>query len=268
MQTPAHPNEPPEVLCVGYVRVSTDHQALSLEAQRQQIESYSRFRPGLRLLQIFQDEDVSAESVPFLQRPAALEMLTAMPALQATAIVVAKLDRGFRDELDALFTAAQLREQGIDLHMLDFGGAIVDTSSAAGMLIFHTMVGVSCFEQRRRRERVLEAGKVMDERRMCRGVIPYGCNLASGSEGKSGYLVDNPAEQEILYRLLRGDLKDHNHSAAARQLNQEGVPSKKGGQLQKGKTVSGLWYASSVKSVRETGQLSQATIDAHENPQP
>lgn len=252
---PIDPNQPPTVRCVGYIRVSTNHQALSMEAQRQQIESYCRFRPGLVLLQIFTDEDVSAEAVPFLQRPAALAMLQAMDPLDATAIVVAKLDRGFRDELDALFTVEQFDRQGYALHMLDFSGAIVDTATAAGKFIFHMMVGAAAFDQRRRKERVKDAQKVMTERRMCMGVVPYGCDLAPGSEGKSGLLVDNPVEQQILFRLVHphGDLAGLNPSAAAAALNAEGVPSKKGG----------VWYPSSIKSVRESEQLSQETINQY-----
>jgi Resolvase, N terminal domain len=84
---------------VGYVRVSTDEQSLSgagLEAQRQTIVAECR-RRGWHLVEVIEDAGWSAKD---LRRPGIKAALEVLEAGDATALVVAKLDRLSRSLLD------------------------------------------------------------------------------------------------------------------------------------------------------------------------
>jgi DNA invertase Pin-like site-specific DNA recombinase len=84
---------------IGYVRVSTEEQALSgagLEAQRRAITAECK-RRGWELLETIEDAGYSAKD---LKRPGVQEALRALEAGDAKALVVAKLDRLSRSMLD------------------------------------------------------------------------------------------------------------------------------------------------------------------------
>src|SRR6266567_2936767 len=127
---------------VGYVRGSTEEQQHTLEAQRVQIEAYCAYK-RLEIAEIFVDEGEHGW-VSFYERPAA-PMLSRMSELNATEIIITKLDRGFRDALDCLFTIDQLKKRGIGLHLLDIQ---LDANSPVGELVVIMMAGIAQFENR------------------------------------------------------------------------------------------------------------------------
>lgn len=237
------------ITCVGYVRASTGRQVLTLEAQQEQIQRYCAFRSNLKLANVYTDSGVSAETVPFFEREAVSQMFTDMPGLGATAIIISKLDRGFRDELDCLFTVEALEKRGIGLHLLDLGGAALDLSTSIGRYILHMTVAAAGFEQRRRKERTKAAHDLMKKKRQRIGFLPYGWQT-SPTDAKQ--MVEDFSEQRIIYRLTQGDLSSPLTPAyrAAATLNAEGIPTKNGG----------AWYASTVTSIRTKGQLSEKFV--------
>jgi DNA invertase Pin-like site-specific DNA recombinase len=84
---------------IGYVRVSTDEQAVSragLEAQRRAIAAECE-RRGWHLVETLEDAGYSARD---LRRPGIQEALRALERGEASALVVAKLDRLSRSMLD------------------------------------------------------------------------------------------------------------------------------------------------------------------------
>lgn len=95
---------------VGYVRVSPDEQRVSgagLAAQRAAIAAEST-RRGWDLIEVIEDAGLSGKD---LKRPGIQAALDALARGQATALVVAKLDRLSRSMLDfaAIMTQAQKR---------------------------------------------------------------------------------------------------------------------------------------------------------------
>ena len=75
---------------VGYVRVSTDQQAISLEAQEHELKTYAMARQFV-WLGCMVDDGTSAAKVRFLERPKVQEMLRQLePGCQ---LLVPKLDR-------------------------------------------------------------------------------------------------------------------------------------------------------------------------------
>jgi DNA invertase Pin-like site-specific DNA recombinase len=113
---------------VGYVRVSTEEQAVSgagLEAQRRAIVAECR-RRGWELVETIEDAGYSAKD---LKRPGVQEALRALEAGEAKALVVAKLDRRSRSMLDFAALMATAQKQHWTLVALD---CAVDTSTPAG----------------------------------------------------------------------------------------------------------------------------------------
>lgn len=226
---------------VGYIRGSTEEQQNTLTAQRTQIEAYCAFK-GLTLVQCFVDEGESAFSVDFYERPIAAEMILRMEELGATSIIITKLDRGFRNALDCLFTVQDLEARGIGLHLLDLQ---LDPTSPIGKLLLTMLAAIAEFENKRRSERQRAGFGVMRSQGQRTGTVPYGWEARpSWRQSKTGRQADDliplATEQEWLVKFAEGDWRDVSCNEVARRLNQAGVPAKKGGK----------WYGATVQSVR------------------
>ena len=101
-------------IAVGYVRVSTSKQGqsgLSLEAQRDQVATQCQSL-GLDLANIYEDVGVSG-ATPVAGRQGLLAALTEAKALEATHLVVAKLDRLSRSPFILLTIENELGRSGM-----------------------------------------------------------------------------------------------------------------------------------------------------------
>src|SRR3954449_6387517 len=110
---------------LGYVRVSTDEQSSSgagLEAQRRAIIVECK-RRGWQLVEVIEDAGYSAKD---MKRPGVQEAIRALEAREASALVVAKLDRLSRSMLDFTALMATAQKQCWALVALD---CAVDTST-------------------------------------------------------------------------------------------------------------------------------------------
>lgn len=128
---------------VGYVRVSTEEQGVSgagLETQREAITADCA-RHGRRLVAIFED----VASGKSLIRPGLDEARAVIAAGDASAIVVAKLDRLSRSVHDFSGLLAQAQREGWGLRILD---PDVDTLSPTGELLAHITASVAQWERR------------------------------------------------------------------------------------------------------------------------
>jgi len=223
-------------LACGYVRGSTVEQIDTLTAQAEHIRKYCEFK-GLALAhptpgaQCFIDSGTSG-TVPFYERACAASMVTWMAETGVKHLILAKLDRGFRDALDCLFTVADLEKKGVTLHILDIQ---LDMSTPVGKLIVTVLAAIAEMENKRRSERQKDAFKVRRaENKIC-GAIPYGYRLGDDDES----LEPIEGEQAILARLLTGDLAACSCNEAARRLNAADIPAKQGGKWH-GATIANL----------------------------
>src|SRR5262245_52481429 len=111
--------------CWGYARVSTDEQLnsrLSIDEQRRRIREFCQgnnldLGPHDSRLG---EESASAYHLHFLERP--VGKLIDSQMRRGDHIVIAKLDRAFRDMNDAFKSVQSWQERGIVLHMLDLPG--------------------------------------------------------------------------------------------------------------------------------------------------
>jgi len=207
-------------VAVGYVRVSTEHQAsegVSLEAQEARLRSWAEAQ-GFELASVHVDAGLSggrADNRPALQ--AALR-----DVCKAHGVLVAySLSRLARSTKDALGIAERLDKAGADLVSLT---EQIDTTTAAGKMVFRMLAVLAEFERDLISERTKSA---MDHlRRQGRKVsrqIPFGYQEAEG-----GRLVMEPREQESLALIRR--LHDGGMSlrGIARELQAAGVKTKTG----------------------------------------
>lgn len=160
---------------LAYIRVSTQEQAvegLSVDAQRAKIEAHATAQ-DMEIVGTYVDRGVSA-SKPIAIRSAGSEMLEALDVGAADSVVAIKLDRLFRDSIDALTVTREWDEAGISLHLLDMGGASVDTSSAFGRFFMTMLAGVAEMERNLISERTAAALAYKRDQGQWLGNVPFG----------------------------------------------------------------------------------------------
>jgi len=139
---------------IGYVRVSTTEQGLSIEAQTKRLEMEAELRGWSMRLMI--DEGQSGAKHPSL-RPALNESLRMLKSGEAQGIAVTKLDRIARSVADVATLLDTARSESWSLVALDLG---IDTDSHEGQLIAGIMASIAQWERARIQERIKEALEV------------------------------------------------------------------------------------------------------------
>ena len=141
------------------------------------------------------------------------------------------LDRSTRDTLEI---ADQLQKRGIDLVSLS---ERIDTTSAAGKMVFRMLAVLSEFERDQISERTTTAMQHKKSKGELVGSIPYGFTLAT--DGVT--LSENPVEQEILALVAQLKREGFSLRAIADQLTLKGYQPK--GQKWHPQTISNILRA-------------------------
>lgn len=185
----------------GYIRVSTAEQATddrsSLDTQRAKISAVAVLA-GMTLDRVFEEPGVSGGTA-LAQRPAGRELLASLR--RGDTVIVAKLDRAFRNAADALTTADAWKQQGIDLIIADMGTEPV-TNNGVSKMFFGMLALVAEFERERIKERVADGRAA---KRAAGGHIggtaPFGFRKVG--EGRAAKLEPVPEQQDAI-RTMRG----------------------------------------------------------------
>lgn len=184
----------------GYTRVSTAEQAsddrTSLETQRQRITQAAAVG-GLAIDEFIEEAGVSG-SKPLSERPAGGPLLARLQ--RGDTLIIAKLDRGFRNAADALAVAEQLKARRVDLVVADMGSEPV-TQNGISRMFFGMLALVAEFERARLHERVADG---REAKRRAGGHIggdaPFG--YAKIGTGRAARLEPIPAQQDALRAML------------------------------------------------------------------
>lgn len=192
---------------IGYIRVSTAEQAgddrTSLETQRQRI-SQAAGAGGLTVDTFIEEAGVSGNK-PLAERPAGGPLLAKL--VKGDTLIIAKLDRGFRNAADALATAEALKGRRVDLVVADMGSEPV-TQNGVSRMFFGVLALVAEFERDRMRERVADG---RNAKRQGGGHIggdaPFG--FRKEGVGRAARLVPVPEQQDALHwmKILREEGK-------------------------------------------------------------
>ena len=179
---------------IGYIRVSTVDQAdsgLSLEAQQTKIRTWSDAN-GYELTEIFTDAGISGKRAD--NRPGLQDALNVACKVRSsgTAMVVYSLSRLARSTKDAIAIAERLDKAGADLVSLS---EKIDTTSAAGKMVFRMLAVLAEFERDLVSERTTAALAVKRRNgQRISGRIPYGYDLADDGV----MLMPNEVEQAVI----------------------------------------------------------------------
>lgn len=217
-------------LAVGYTRVSTAGQAdegISLDAQQARLKTYCDFRE-LKLLEIVTDPAVSGTK-PLSDREGGARLVTLLRDEQVAHVVGLKIDRLFRSTMDCLANLASWHEEGIALHLVDFGGQAFDTGSAMGEFFLTIMVAMARWEAGMIRERTAFALERKKELGEDLGKAPYGMRWADIGNGARGdHFVPDEHEQEIVQTILdlRSGGRGMSFHKIADYLNEKGIPAR------------------------------------------
>ena len=178
----------------GYSRVSTTEQVngSSLDSQKKQIEAYCTMK-GIELVTIFVDEGVSG-SKPIAGRPEGSKLNTMIESGEIQAVIIMKLDRGFRNVVDCLQSVDAWEAKGIALHIVDMGGASVDSTSAIGRFMLTVLSAAAEMERGVINDRCRAGKAACKAKGQVIGQVPFGWMI--GDDGKT--LVPNPQETRVI----------------------------------------------------------------------
>jgi site-specific DNA recombinase len=207
---------------VGYLRVSTEGQArdgISLDAQRDRIQAWASAN-GYTLAAVHVDSGISGGKLT--NRPAAQTAIAAACKRKA-ALVVYSLSRLARSTRDAIDISERLHKAGADLVSLSES---IDTTSAAGKMVFRMLAVLAEFERDLVSERTRTAMQHLrgHGRRVGRW-LPYGFDLDADGQ----HLRENPEEQQMISLMRRWHDAGESMRAIADKLNAKGIPAKQGG---------------------------------------
>jgi len=211
----------------AYIRVSTTEQNTSLEAQQSKILDYCKFK-GLDKPEFLIDEDVSGGK-PIYARPAGSKLKDLKP----DNIIAIKLDRLFRNTVDALITIDLWDKKKIALHIIDMNGASIDTGTAIGKVFITMIAGFAEFERNLISERTSVALQYKKSKLEAYGNTPFGFYRQNGS------IIPDTEEMKVIELIFDLHRNKVSFSEIARQLNFKRIKSKKGGS----------WYPAGIRYV-------------------
>ncbi|MBL8632839.1 MAG: recombinase family protein [Myxococcales bacterium] len=207
---------------VGYVRVSTDQQAMegvSLDAQQVRIRAHC-VSQDIELVDIVIDEGFSAKS---LERPGIKRALAMLASNQANALVVVKLDRLTRSVKDLGFLCDSYFREGLPYSLLSVSDSI-DTRSASGKLMLNVLMSVAQWEREAISERTQEAMNELKRRGVRMGGAPYGWQYTKEpDEHGRRNIVIHPSEQKVIQRICAMHRDGLSVLDIAKRLTADGV---------------------------------------------
>ncbi|MBU8880097.1 recombinase family protein [Bacillus sp. FJAT-29790] len=201
-----------------YCRVSTDEQAregVSLDEQQERLKAYCRAMGWDEHPLLFIDDGYSAKN---LDRPQLNKLLNEINKGTISKILVTKLDRLSRRLLDLLRLIDTFQDQKVSFISISES---FDTNTPSGRLTLQVLGAVAEFERERIRERVFDNMLHAANQGKWLSQSPYGYDL------KEKELIINEVESKVVKRVFDLYLnKGLGYYSIAKQLNEEGIPSK------------------------------------------
>lgn len=208
---------------IGYIRVSTQGQAedgVSLDAQKAKIEAWCLVN-DYDLVTIFEDAGISGAKA---NREG---LQDAIQAAGDGALIVYSLSRLTRSTRHMLQLSEQLEQQATDLVSLT---EKIDTTTAAGKMVFRMLAVLNEFERDQIGERTKAALAYKKSQGLQYAPVPFGYQEINGR------LVEVEQEATIVAEILEQREQGYTFAAIATGLNDRGIEGKRGGK----------WYPSTV----------------------
>lgn len=205
---------------IGYIRVSTSEQVadgVSLDAQRTKIAAWA-VANGYELAAIHEDAGITGTSLD--KRPG-LKAAIAQTG-KGMALVAYSISRIARSTRDMLQIADQIQGKGADLVSLT---EKIDTTTAAGKMVFRMLAVLSEFERDVIAERTTGALAHKKANREVYSPTPLGFEVCEGR------LFPSASETVVIAKIRALRSEGHSLRKIAAQLNEDGVTGKNGGRF-------------------------------------
>ena len=219
---------------LGYVRVSTAEQVRegsSLDAQEARIRAYCKMS-GLSLMNLIREEGVSAAK-SLANRPGGQQIADTLVKERVRHVVALKLDRLFRDAVDALNQTRTWDRAGVALHLVDMGGQTLNTATAMGRMFLTMTAAFAELERNLIAERTQSALLYKKSKYLVYGAVPYGYSRY----GDALKVVE--MEFGVIRKIQEWSTRGWSLRKIARTLEGRGVPTKH----------VRRWHASTVRSI-------------------
>lgn len=204
---------------IGYIRVSTEGQAqegVSLDTQRAKIAAWCELN-DYTLAAVQVDAGISGQSAD--NRPG---LQTALAACRkGSALVVYSLSRLARSTRDTIEISERLNKVGADLVSLS---EKIDTTTAAGKMVFRMLAVLAEFERDQISERTTTAMQFKKSKGERVGSVPYGYFL----DGDNITLIEHPDEQDVIRQARELKASGLSLRAIAIELNRRGFNARNG----------------------------------------
>ena len=216
---------------VLYLRCSTEGQAtegVSLEAQRSKLEAWATLNDA-EIVGTFEDAGISGTRDDRPGLAAAIEAATKNKA----AVVVYSLSRLSRSTSHTIQLAERLERAGAELVSLT---ERIDTSTAAGKMVFRMLATLAEFERDQIAERTKNALRHKKANSERVGTVPFGYDLAADG------ITLSPNTDEIEAIAIINQLRESglSYRKIADELEARGIPTKKG---------NAKWTHTAIKSI-------------------
>lgn len=219
-------------LAVGYCRVSTGKQDISLKVQEEQIRAMAVVK-GWQLAEVVVDD---AQFSGDLDRPGMQRVLEMIRQREVQAVIIAKLDRLTRSTRDVIDLVELMNKKKVALVSLSES---LDTKSAIGRFFLRMIASLGEFERETIGDRTRTAIGQMRKLGLPVGSkAPYGYRSPCRSNrdlplAEKLPLVVDKEEQALLQRILK--LRDQDQLSLrkiAAALNREGIKTRSGSRWQ------------------------------------
>ena len=203
----------------AYARVSTgsDDQLISLEAQKSHYESLIKSHPDWEFAGLYFDEGISGTKMA--KRDGLLSMLADCERGKIDYIIVKSSSRFSRNTVESIETVRKLYGMGIYIF---FEKENIDTGKMEGELLLSILSSLAESESRS----ISENSTWSIQKRFRNGTYklaypPYGYDNVDGE------MVVIPEQGEIVKRMYAQVLAGVSPSQIAKELNEQGVPTKR-----------------------------------------
>ncbi len=212
---------------LGYVRVSTREQTQGTSpAEQERIVRGIAMTLGVNEFDtaLYSDLGVSG-SIPIKNRPGGSRLMADVKP--GDTVVAAKLDRMFRDAIDAQETYRDFKAAKIDLILYDLGPDPVTKSGGLSKVFFQIVSVFADAERDRINSRMWDGRKAKAAAGgHVGGMAPYGWKVVG--HGKDARLIPVDAEQEVVRETLRLKKEYYGPHAIACHLNGMGKATRTG----------------------------------------
>jgi site-specific DNA recombinase len=218
-----------QTLAVGYCRVSTDKQDISLKTQEAQIRAMAVVK-GWELTEVVVDD---AKFSGNLDRAGVQRVLEMVRKRQVEAVIIAKLDRLTRSTRDVIALIELMNKKKVALVSLSES---LDTRSAMGRFFVRMIASLGELERENIGDRTRSVMAHMRQRNLPVGPAPYGWRSPGVGRNESlpfdqkAPLVLDKEEQKIVKRIL--DMRTGEQALSLRKiaarLNGMGITTRSG----------------------------------------